>query len=496
VILSEGVEAAEVVPELVRCEISACGWRALLISQSTLRRRRRQANALWFPCVLLLWSAQIAAQSGDENQVAVVPLLENVTRLESWSFFTPPPVGGDPDYTLLGNRATLAMRAEGRRIAFNGAVRYAQLAGLPRDAIGPGPLGPGAIYFAAARNPAAYQVYFKAMSLRIKSLGGLSLEGGRMAYESGEGTPFAGRLLGNAEWTLFERSFDGIRGDYTHPRWRAHASFLMPTQGAFEESANPTIARVKVASASWTMRRVQVFAHNYRDTRPVRVRPDNSARLAAAADVDVRTLGGSFTHSVARLDIAAWGALQGGRWYGESHRALSGSAEAAYRWPSPWKLAAAGGVLYASGDDDGRDGRHHTFFPMLPTTRPDSFEGTFAQMNHRNIYARATLEPRQGLSLRAEVHRLSLITPRDRWYGGTGATALRGEYFGFSTRSALAATGLGTAFVAATNVSLMRYWSAGASLVLVRASDVVSRQFPGNWLRVLTIESRLRFTSR
>lgn len=453
------------------------------------------ATALRLSLVLLLLAGHASAQAVDENQIAVVPLLENITRLESWSFFTPRINGGDPDYTLLGNRATLAMRAEGRRFAMNGAVRYAQLVGLPREAIGPGPLGAGALYFAASRNPAAYQLYIKGMSLRVKNLAGaLSIEGGRMAYESGEGTAFAGRLLGNAEWTIFERSFDGVRVDYTRPHWQAQASFFMPTQGAFEESANPTIQRVQVTNARWTSGGVEVFAHRYRDTRGVRVRPDNSARIASGVDVDVRTLGAAFGRSFGRADLNVWGALQRGHWYRDPHRASSGVAEFGYRLrPS---LALNGGASYASGDANGLDDRHHTFFPMLPTTKPDAFEGTFAQMNLRDLYGRVTAQPRRALSLRGEVHHLALVTEGDRWYGGTGATALRGEYFGFSGRNALGATGLGTSFVIGADVSLAKYWTAGASLTLMRAGDVVSRQFAGNWLHVFAIENRIRLTTR
>ena len=73
-----------------------------------------------------------------------------------------------------------------------------------------------------------------------------------MSYASGEGTPFAERLVGNASWTIFERAFDGVRADYTAASWRAHAAFVMPTQGTFEESANATIERVRVGAASWT----------------------------------------------------------------------------------------------------------------------------------------------------------------------------------------------------------------------------------------------------
>ena len=87
---------------------------------------------------------------------------------------------------------------------------------------------------------------------------------------------------------------------------------------------------------------------------------------------------------------------------------------------------------------------HETFFPMVPTTGPDGLGGTYAQMNLRDVYARVRLQPRPTLVLSGEVHGLSLATPFDRWYSGTGATALRGDYFGYSVRSSRFASGLGT----------------------------------------------------
>ena len=90
----------------------------------------------------------------------VTPFFLDTTRLESWSFFEPPPTGGDPTYSLAGNRATMGVRVTSRRLDVEGSFQYAQLVGLPRRATGPGPLGPGALYFDAARNPRATLLAF------------------------------------------------------------------------------------------------------------------------------------------------------------------------------------------------------------------------------------------------------------------------------------------------------------------------------------------------
>lgn len=313
-----------------------------------------------------------------------------------------------------------------------------------------------------------------------------------MAYESAEGTPFAGRLVGNAEWTIFERAFDGLRADYEAASWRAHASFVMPTQGAFEESANPTIERVRVGSASWTMAGVQLFAHTYRDTRPLRARPDNSGRLAPNADIRVHTFGGSLVRTLAAAQLRAWGAVQQGRWYDVRHRAFSGSADARYRLDASWQPTIHAGVLYASGDPDSADDRHETFFPMLPTTAPDVLGGMFAQMNLRDVYGGAVLRPHPRLTIAADAHRLALPTTNDRWYSGTGATALEGSYFGYSGRSAQLATDLGSYLQLSAEHAPSRFWTLKASAAFVHGGTVVRRQFAGEWLRVIQVESRIR----
>lgn len=437
--------------------------------------------------------APLAAQATADPEVT--PTVRNVTRVESWSFFEPLGPETEPDYTLLGNRATLGMRVAFEQFTVRGSFQYAQLVGLPRRAFGPGPLGPGALFFAAAENTRAFQLYFKSMSVRVNKLvPGLSLEVGRMPYESGEGTPFAGRLIGNAEWTMFERAFDGVRVDYEAPTWRAHGAFVMPTQGAYEESASPTIGTVRLASARWARNGIDVFAHNYRDTRAIRSRPDNTGIPAPRVDVSIQTLGASMSYARGAADAQVWGALQRGQWYGDDHRALSGSVEAGHRWPRlAGQPSVRGGVRYASGDEDPNDTQHGTFFPMVPTTTPGVLAGTYAQMNLRDLYVRGSLDPHDRLSLSAELHRLSLASRLDRWYSGTGATAFSGTYFGYSSRPSTLRSDLGTFLQISAVSPLTRHWRLAATVALVRGGQIVRRQFARDTLRVVTIESRLAF---
>ena len=446
----------------------------------------------------------------------VTPFLRNVSDLESWSFFEPSAAAVDNSYALFRNRATLGMRVTTPRLTVQGAFQYGTVVGLPRRATGPGPLGPGAMYFDAAHTPSAFQLYFKALSLRVKDVvPGVSIEGGRMAFrssmESASASPaleaikqdrLDGRLIGEVEWSTFERAFDGVRVDLDRTPWHATAGLLWPTQGGFEESANPTIDKLRVGTASITVKsartgELQFFATHYRDTRDIAARPDNTGRQAAAADISLWNLGAShvgiYPLASGRADTLLWFSGQAGDWYGNTHRAFSLIAEGGHQWPSrgrPWLRA---GLQYASGDDDPSDLRHGTFFPMLPSTRPDLLAATFAQMNLRDTFAEVHVEPHARVAVRAAVHRLSLADANDRWYSGTGATARRGTFFGYVSRRSSGATRLGTLMQISAEGMVTKHWSVTGSLGIVEGGGVVRGLFAGNRLTVVSLRSVVGF---
>ena len=502
---------------------------------------------------IALWPAEVAGQSGEpssqpvgaaeESARDVAPFFRLVTRFDAWSFFEPPLPGREPDYVLLGNRATLGMLVDKRRLQLFGAFQYGLIFGLPRRASGPGPLGPGGMYYDAARQPAGYQLYFKALSLRVKDITpGLSFEAGRMGFETGSAARsdqtsdqgsghekrvstqnlidpdlrdrLAGRLIGEVAWSTFERAFDGVRVDLDRGGWDATAALLWPTQGAFEESANPTIDKVRVATAEVTLRRyavhdltsagttdhgdrsheLQLFAHHYSDHRDVTTRPDNTG-LSSAAAVAVATVGashlGSYALGSGRADSVLWAAGQFGDWYGVRHRAVSIIAEGGYRWPIRWQPWIRGGFLYASGDRDPLDVRHGTFFPMLPTTKPDLMAGTFAQMNLRDVFAEVRLVPHPRVAVSGDIRRLTLADGRDGWYSGTGATARHGNFFGYVIRGARGSTDLGVAAKASANIELNRRWTVLAALGTMKGGTVIRQLFARDRLTVFSLEGVL-----
>lgn len=452
---------------------------------------------------------------------AITAYLRNWTRGESWSFFEPPPGGGDPDYTFLANRLLAGLRHSGARHEVNAAIQYVQFVGLPERATGPGPLGTGALYFDHNRRRDSRQVYLKALNLHVKRIAGrLDVRAGRMPYTSGSeaASGDAGieavkrmrldaRLVGEFEWSLYQRAFDGARVDWDDGR-SLHATGVAfwPTQGGFEEHAGRNLRDVRVLggvldvrpSASLPRTQVQGFVWNYRDTRPVTGRPDNSGRPAGASDVDIDTFGaslvGRYPTTAGAIDVLGWVALQRGRWYESRHRAAAFAIEGGHQWNGvhgrPW---ARVGWNRASGDDSSSDAEHGTFFPMLPTGRKYSLTASYAFMNLDDLFAQLIVRPARAVTVRADVHRLRLVDPADLWYSGSGATRRRGGVFGYAGRRASGGRALGAAWEGSADWALSPQWSINGYLGFIRGGEVVASTFRGRTLRFVYLENVVAF---
>jgi len=88
---------------------------------------------------------------------------------------------------------------------------------------------------------------------------------------------------------------------------------------------------------------------------------------------------------------------------------------------------------------------------------------------------------------------MALPDRHDRWYSGTGATAFKGNYFGYSGRLSGMATSLGTRIEVGGEVAIWKRWTMRAAFGVVDAGEVVRRSFARDRLTVLSLESTLRF---
>jgi hypothetical protein len=464
------------------------------------------------------WAGQEGAQAAPSSTVWTA---RNLTRVEMWSFFTPPPSGGDPDSVYVGNRLQLGVSRRTARYDASILVQYVQFGGLPADAIGPGPLGLGAAYYTHAGRSDSHQVYLRYLNVRLKDLApGLSVQVGRQPYtsgaESGSGVPkieavkrqrIDARLVGEFEFSLYQRAFDGVRVDLSKPTWSATAVAFRPTQGGFEDAAGITIDGIGVIGANLTLKPGtaiprtdwQLFGFHYDDDRPVTDVPDNTGRTSTKADVAIATFGtalvtASTPGKARQWDALVWMAGQTGDWYGQVHRAYAVAVEGGHQWSqvawSPWVRA---GILEASGDDDPNDDRHSTFFQMLPTVRRFSLSTLNSQMNNRDLFVQTILRPRPALAVRVDLHRLDLASRHDRWYYGSGASREEGSPFGFGTRPSNAATRLGTMLEGSADYTISRHWSVNGYVGFGRGGEVVQRSFARSTLTYSYLEAIVQF---
>ncbi len=469
--------------------------------------------------------AQGSAQPAPAPAPAPSPwtfTLRDTLRVENWQYFEPKPGGGDPDYTFLGNRLLFDARYNTPRVEVRLSGQWVGLFNLPTSSLGPGALGTGPLYYAQGgqrENP--QRVFPKYVYIRLKELlPGFDVQLGRQAYASGaeaaSGVPkiealkrqrVDARLVGEFEWSLYQRSFDGVRLEWAGKGAKITGAALMPTQGGFAREAEKTMTDIWVyggtlnllPSDSLRHTEIQAFVWRYDDSRPVTGRPDNTGRTATRADVGVNTFGGAligaYPAGSGQLDVLAWLAAQNGRWYDHDHGAVSYATEAGYQWSrarwTPWLRV---GFTHASGDDDPTDGEHGTFFPMLPTMRRYSATTANSTMNLDDFFVLGVMRPTPSLNLRIDWHRLWLADAADRWYAGSGATLSAGGNFGYVSRPSNGSTDFGKSFELSAAYTVNKYWSLNGFVGRMWGGPVVTGTFAGDKLWFCYIENGITWS--
>ena len=469
--------------------------------------------------------AQTAAPSAGNTGSAAPATsvyVRDWTRVEMWHFFEPKPGGGDPGYVDISSRLQAGFEHKTEKYELSGALQFVQFGGLPTAAVGPGPLGTGPLYYAQGGNHTDSRgLYLRYLNAKLKDITpGWSIQAGRMGYTSGAESSSGdvrieavkrqrvdSRLLGEFEWSLYQRAYDGVRTDVDQKHSHITAAAFHPTQGGFENNGNVDIADISVYAAQFAMKPNamlrhsdwEVFAIRYDDTRAVAARPDNSGRTASEVRVHVTSVGtmlaGVYPVAAGRhLDVLLWTAAQTGDWYGQDHSALALTAESGLQWSTaPWKPWIRGGFTYASGDSNASDQKHASFFQVLPTVRKYSLSATYSLMNLRDTFVQLLATPRSNLTLRVDLHRLTLANGADRWYVGSGATQSSGTTFGYATRASNGYTGLGTATEGSVDYHVNRHWSMNGYIGCIRGGSVVTALFAGQTLAFGYVENVLQF---
>jgi hypothetical protein len=431
-------------------------------------------------------------------------------RAESWDWFDPAPAFKD-SYTFGAAVLRLALSQQKENLEWQVEGMVPVLMGLPETAVAPAPqgqLGLGGTYYAASGRKDA-SVIFKQGFVRFKNLFGDkagSLRLGRFEFGDGmESSPsdsslalikrdhVSQRLIGSFGFTHIGRSFDGVQ--YSRNTKAGNFTFFgaRPTEGVFQLNGNDELD-VDIWYTAFTKPRkhkkgeseARVFATYYHDGRRV-LKTDSRTTALRTADTEnirITSLGGHhigiYKAGKGKVDTLFWGAGQFGNWGHLKQRSGAIAIEAGYQFAGgmadkikPWLRT---GYFRSAGDSDPTDGRHETFFQMLPTPRIYARTPYFNLMNNEDAFGQLRLKPHAKVGLRFDAHHLRLSSKQDLWYVGGGAFQKR--TFGYVGRPSNNKNELGWLLDASADVTVNARTALTVYFGGMRGGNVQSAIYP------------------
>jgi hypothetical protein len=432
-------------------------------------------------------------------------------RAEAWDWFSTPTTDGH--YGFGASLLRVGIGQDLRNLEWQFEFAQPSLMNLPAHAVAPGPqgqLGLGATYYIAnGKEQNVAWIFPKQGYLRFKWTTGddnpTSLKLGRMEFIEGiEHTPkdetlailkrerVAQRLIGNFGFSDVQRSFDGLH--FVFDTKNSNTTFFAgrPTQGVFDTDGLRELnvdvlygAHTHAFGGKKAPGEVRGFVLYYNDLRHA-LKTDNRNAIARTADkqnIQITTVGGHFLEtvptSVGTADFLVWGAVQTGDWGRLAQRASAVSLEAGFqpKWPllKPWLRI---GHFYGSGDGNPTDGRHETFFQVLPTPRTYARFPFYDLMNNTDDFAQLWIRPHPRIAFRTEFHNLRLSDPHDLWYLGGGA--FQQGTFGYTGRPSGNHRALANVVDLSADYKVSKDWSVTAYAAHAQGQSVISALFPAH----------------
>jgi Alginate export len=429
-------------------------------------------------------------------------------RTEAWDWFQPPTPAQNAyafEHSLL--RIGLGQKLE----RFEWFVEGAQdaILDLPNGPVlggRPGQLGLGDTYFVANGsgqnnvNGFVRQVYVvvalpadaKLKLGRFTFLDGAEVTPKDKSLATLVSTRIAQRLIGDFGFSAVGRSYDGVQlVSNTHA---GNFTFLgaRPTRGVYQIDAMGELdidvfygAYTVLVDAAKSSGEFRVFGLGYVDERASILKTDNRSTASRAADhnhIRIGTYGADYVHvfrtqNHGQFDVLFWCAFQNGSWGLLTQRAGSVIAEAGWqplvRKLNPWFRA---GYSLGSGDHDPADGRHGTFFQVLPTPRPYARFPFYNMMNNEDFFGSATFRLPRSLVIKSELHALRLADANDLWYGGGGA--FQPHTFGYTGRTSAGNRALANVWDVSMDVPLRCGFSLTTYYARAWGKDLVQSIYP------------------
>lgn len=420
-------------------------------------------GALLFLITLLIssiLSAPLSLASDSDN--GIEKLTKHVTgglnirlRNELWSTFEKQGMDTDRTYDFFLARARGFLDFSWENLTLYVMGQGVKAFNLPTNAA----FGLGPLYFSASDNktdPGNFQ--FVEAYLHLKNMKGFYLKGGRIGYNDGAQVLYADdpklnwliqarlseRLIGNWDWTLVGRRFDGGTVGYANNVFDLNLFGANVTFGGFDvdDGLWKDLDTVVVTGGAFTLKKdvlvpntqFQFFNYYYFDNR-------TPTRKLAGDDLKINTTGvsmvGAYDAGPGQLDLMLWFAFQLGNFGDLDQRAFAFIAEAGYQFLAiPWKPWLRAGIAYSSGDGDPDDSDNGTFFNMVPTNHKwYGATDSFAFMNLINPNFQIFVTPHDKVRLQVEGNLFYLASDDEVWISGSGP--FNDDVFGYAFRAPL-----------------------------------------------------------
>ncbi len=361
-------------------------------------------------------------------------------RNELWSTFQAEGTDTQRTYDFFLIRARAYINFEWENLSVYVMGQGVKAFNLPENAA----FGPGMTYYDASdqkTSPGNFQ--FVEAYIHLKNLKGFFLKGGRIGFKDGGQVLYSDarklnwiinerlseRLIGNWDWTLVGRRFDGGSAGYENNDFNFNVMGAKVTYGGFDidDGLWKDLDDVVVLGGAFTLKKdvllpntqLQIFNYYYFDDRA-------PARNLAGGNLNINTTGmsmaGAYRAGPGELDAMLWFAFQLGDFGARDQRAFAFIAEGGYQFTeTPWSPWIRAGLAYASGDGNPDDSDSGTFFNMVPTNHKwYGYADASAFSNLIDIYTQLFLKPHNRVNFNLAGHLFWLASDDEVWMGGSG----------------------------------------------------------------------------
>lgn len=261
------------------------------------------------------------------------------------------------------------------------------------------------------RNVDLHQAYIRVPDLAGKRLAATL---GRQELAYGDE-----RLVGALDWATTARSFDAAVARWSGTGWSVDAFGALVNdrrtagRGTGDQAFSGLYARLLRGRKDVEL---DLYALALTDGLQAQ------GEVPGTDDQLVGTFGARFRRAPAtRAQVGIEAALQRGHRGPDGHEAFAVAAWAAWAFSGRYKPLLRLEVDYATGDEDPRDGTSGEFVNLFPTNHPYyGYADLLGWRNMRALRLTASIAPRKGQVLSADLHDFRLAEARGAWKDAGG----------------------------------------------------------------------------